>query len=200
MSDALSEIFADLLSREHAAASAPDQAVRLWLNALIEELAVYYPEEWKRYCDGIDPKPDDDMTETFLGCVGSSPTGATSSKGEVMAKGPTMKALEERLDLVLREIDKLRAKEDLLRDMIREAKGEPKVKFRAPRSNVKQTILDLLEAAGEAGLNATSAVETAARAGTTLERGTVSSLLSRLKHEGVVIYDGSVYRLADRGI
>ena len=59
MSDALSEIFADLLSREHAAASAPDQAVRLWLNALIEELAVYYPEEWKRYCDGIDPSPDE---------------------------------------------------------------------------------------------------------------------------------------------
>ena len=112
-----------------------------------------------------------------------------------MAKGPSMKALTERLDLILREIDKLKAQESLIRDMIREANGEPKVKLRAPRSNVKQTVLDLLEAAGEAGLNATSAVDTAKNSGLTIERGTVSSLLSRLKNEGVVVYDGSVYRL-----
>lgn len=112
-----------------------------------------------------------------------------------MAKGPSMKALSERLDLILREIEKLRAQESLIRDMIREASGEPKVKPRAPRSNVKQTILDLLEKAGEEGLNAAMAVETAARSGVSLERGTVSSLLSRLKNENVVVYDGSVYRL-----
>ena len=107
-----------------------------------------------------------------------------------------MKILAERLDLVRREIDKLKAQESLLMDMIREASGEPKIKLRAPRSNVKQTILDLLERAGDAGINAASAVETASRAGSSLERGTVSSLLSRLKNEGVVTYDGSVYRLA----
>ena len=112
-----------------------------------------------------------------------------------MARGKQMKVLEERLELVLREIDKLRAQETLLRDMIREASGEPKVKPRAPRSNVKQTVLALLEDAGASGLNATIAVERAAQAGTSLERGTVSSLLSRLKNEGVVKYDGSVYTL-----
>jgi|688.fasta_scaffold188208_3 hypothetical protein len=112
-----------------------------------------------------------------------------------MAKGTSMKILAERLDLVRREIDKLKAQESLLMDMIREASGEPKIKLRAPRSNVKQTILDLLERAGDAGINAASAVETASRAGSSLERGTVSSLLSRLKNEGVVTYDGSVYRL-----
>lgn len=113
-----------------------------------------------------------------------------------MAKGPTMKALNDRLEIILREIDKLKAQESVLRDLIREVNGEPKAKPRAPRSNVKQTILELLERAGDAGLNATSAVETAARDGISLERGTVSSLLSRLKNEGVVVYDGSVYKLA----
>jgi hypothetical protein len=98
----------------------------------------------------------------------------------------------------LREIDKLKAQEALIRDMMREASGEPKVKLRAPRSNVKQTILDLLEQAGDEGLNAASAVEKAAKAGVALERGSVSSLLSRLKNEGVVTYDGSVYRLKSK--
>jgi hypothetical protein len=112
-----------------------------------------------------------------------------------MAKGTSMKVLLENLDSVRREIDILKGQEALLLKMIRDASGEPKVKLRAPRSNVKQTVLDLLEKAGEAGLNAATAVDTAAKAGTTIERGTVSSLLSRLKNEGVVTYDGSVYRL-----
>lgn len=112
-----------------------------------------------------------------------------------MAKGPTMKALEARLDGVMRDIEKLQAQADLLRDMMREARGEPKVKARAPRSNVKQTVLALLDEAGADGINATIAVERAAQNGTSLERGTVSSLLSRLKNEGVVVYDGTVYRL-----
>lgn len=112
-----------------------------------------------------------------------------------MAKGPTMKALTDRLDLITREIEKLRAQESLIRDMIREANGEPKAKLRAPRSNVKQAVLDLLEQVGAAGLNAGIAVDMAAQSGITLERGTVSSLLSRLKNEGVVVYDNSVYRL-----
>ena len=113
-----------------------------------------------------------------------------------------MQSLQERLAAILREkevavraLEKVKAQEDLINDMIREANGEPKFKPRAPRSNVKQTILDLLRSAAESGLNAATAVETASRAGVFLERGTVSSLLSRLKNEGIVTYDGSVYRL-----
>ena len=108
-----------------------------------------------------------------------------------------MKMLEERLEQVRREIEKLKANEAMLLDMIREASGEPKVKQRAPRSNVKQTVLALLDQVGAAGLNAASAVELAEQAGTSIERGTVSSLLSRLKNEGVVVYDGTVYRLKE---
>lgn len=113
-----------------------------------------------------------------------------------------MQSLQERLDsirrdldLALREVEKIRAQEALILDMQREARGEPKVKLRAPRSNVKQTVLALLDAAGADGVNAATAVERAAKDGMALERGTVSSLLSRLKSEGAVWYDGSVYRL-----
>lgn len=114
-----------------------------------------------------------------------------------------MLSLQERLNTiqaelhkVLREVDKIKAQEALILDMIREAKGEPKSKLRAPRSNVKQTVLEILEEAGVAGVNAAFVVEHAARNGISLERGTVSSLLSRFKSDGTVTYDGSVYRLA----
>ena len=113
-----------------------------------------------------------------------------------MAKGKQMKVLEDRLELVRREMDKLKAQEALLLDMIRVETGEPMVKPRAPRSNVKQAVLDLLARYQESGLNAAMAVEYAKEAGTSLDRGSVSSLLSRMKNEGVVTYDGAVYRLA----
>lgn len=81
---------------------------------------------------------------------------------------------------------------------IRAMRGETAapVRPRAPRSNVKNYILTLLDEAGERGLNAARAVEIAETRGDTLERGTVSSLLSRLKSDGVIAYDGQVYRLS----
>jgi len=112
-----------------------------------------------------------------------------------MAKGKQVKVLQQELDLVRREIEKLRAQESMLEKLIRMDSGEPKVKPRAPRSNVKQAVLNLLEQ-HPAGLNAAMAVEMAKEAGTQLERGSVSSLLSRMKNEDVVTYDGNVYRLA----
>jgi hypothetical protein len=67
--------------------------------------------------------------------------------------------------------------------------------LRAPRSNVKQTVLDLLQQAGASGLNAAGAVELAAKRNEVIHQPTVSSLLSRFKSDGVAVYDGSVYRL-----
>lgn len=65
------------------------------------------------------------------------------------------------------------------------------------RSNVKKTLIDMLKESGTTGLNASTAVEIAARRGVNLDRGTVSSLLSRLKHDEVVVYDGANYRLKE---
>ena len=112
-----------------------------------------------------------------------------------MSKGKQMKVLEDRLDIVRREMEKLKAQEALLLDMIRVEAGEPKVKPRAPRSNVKQAVLDLLAKFADTGLNAAMAVAEAKQDGVALDRGSVSSLLSRMKNEGVVSYENNVYRL-----
>ena len=65
---------------------------------------------------------------------------------------------------------------------------------------VKQRILDYLTDAGERGANATTIVALSERQGSPLERATVSSLLSRLKHNGVVTYDGRVYRIVAKQV
>jgi len=114
-----------------------------------------------------------------------------------MGKSNAMKALEDRLSRIRSEMAKLRIQEELVLDMMREARGEPTLKKRAKRANVKRTVLDLLTAVGERGLNAAIAVDMAAKDGIDLDRGSVSSLLSRLKNEGTVTYDNEVYRLKE---
>ena len=67
----------------------------------------------------------------------------------------------------------------------------------APKGNLKATIIDLLKEAGTAGLNATSAVEFAARKGLKLNRGSIASNLSRMAKDKTIIYDGDKYRLQE---
>ena len=118
-----------------------------------------------------------------------------------------MKRLEERLAEVQSRISEvqtqmalLRSKEELLVEMLREAKGEPAAvapRRRAPRANVKNAVLDFLGRVGSEGLNAAIAVDMAESEGQALDRGSVSSLLSRLKNEGTVTYIGGLYRLVE---
>ena len=75
----------------------------------------------------------------------------------------------------------------------------PEPEARGRRSNVKTAILDLLKEVGTTGLNAQTAVEIAARRGINLDRGSVSSLLSRLKKDNVIEYDKERYRLPQFG-
>lgn len=110
-----------------------------------------------------------------------------------MARAPTMNELRARLDLIQMEIEKLRAQESLLLEMMQEAPAP--ASQRAQKGSVKKTVIDLLEDAGAKGLNANSALGAAKAKGIELERGSVSSLLSRLKSDGAVVYDGEVYRL-----
>jgi hypothetical protein len=69
--------------------------------------------------------------------------------------------------------------------------------LRPPRSNVKQTVLDLLRQRGADGLNASTAVELAAKRNEVIHQPTVSSLLSRFKADGIALHDGTVYRLKE---
>lgn len=63
------------------------------------------------------------------------------------------------------------------------------------KPQTKAIVLELLDEVGTTGLDAATAVRLADEKGQTVEKGSVSSLLSRLKKDGVVQYDGSRYRL-----
>lgn len=114
-----------------------------------------------------------------------------------MARTKQMRELEEMLFTKRAELEKLQHEIGVLEALKRRLAGEPELvaRSRAKRSNVKQLVIDLLKERGDSGLNASLAVELAERRGERIERGTVSSLLSRLKAEGVVTYDNNVYRL-----
>ncbi len=121
-----------------------------------------------------------------------------------MAKGK-MKANVQRLveqrDKLLAEIEALKNKVAGLEMAIsllgndEDSQGQPL--SAVARLNLKATILDLLKEAGTTGLNATSAVEIAARRGITLNRGSVASNLSRMVKDKAVTYDGTRYRLPE---
>jgi hypothetical protein len=67
----------------------------------------------------------------------------------------------------------------------------------SPKGSLKSTIIDLLREAGPTGLNASSAVEMAARKGISLNRASVASNLSRMSKEKTIVYDGDKYRLPE---
>lgn len=84
----------------------------------------------------------------------------------------------------------------LLRSMLAEIDGDPAPEHRIEcKVRVKQFILLLLERAGAAGINTPLAIEQAALTGRHLVRSSVSGVLSRLKADGAVIYDGERYKL-----
>lgn len=110
-----------------------------------------------------------------------------------MPRAPTMRDLQSRLEGIEREIEKLSAQKEILLEMMGAQPEEPQ--RRAKKGSVKATVLKLLENAAERGLNANQAITQAKERGEDLDRGSVSSLLSRLKADNVVTYDGERYRL-----
>ena len=117
------------------------------------------------------------------------------------SKKADMQRLLNQRDQLMREIEALRNKVAGLEMAIALLDADDgagaKRSGRKPseRRSVKTVLLDLLEESGTTGLNASSAVEIANRRGITLGRGTVSSLLSRIKRDGVITFDGERYRL-----
>lgn len=119
-----------------------------------------------------------------------------------MSRKENMKRLEALRDQLKREIVEIQQKLAGVEMAIRAVNGEPAQSAsstKAPRVNVKQLLFQLLEERGNEGLNAAIAVELASSRNEKVERNTVSSLLSRFKSEGVVSYDGTVYRLKKFG-
>jgi hypothetical protein len=120
-------------------------------------------------------------------------------KGKQMASGKSkMKVLEEQRDALVAEMEALKNKIAGLELAMSLISGDAPLGDKetgTTRVNVKGTLLDLLKQAGTTGLNAQSAVDIAQARGITLERGTISSLLSRFKRDEIVVYDGEKYKL-----
>lgn len=67
---------------------------------------------------------------------------------------------------------------------------------RLRQPNVKKTVMGLVHDAASNGITALEVVDRAAGKGRTLDRNSVSSLLSRMKREGTLTFDGERYREA----
>ncbi len=99
------------------------------------------------------------------------------------------------------ELGKVRAKVDALRELQAKLSGEPLpvlapiAKQRIRRGDLKATVLSLLQERGTLGLNAAIAAEITMQRGEPVDRNSVSSLLSRLKSDGIVDHVDNLYKL-----
>jgi hypothetical protein len=105
-----------------------------------------------------------------------------------------MTNMKGKLALIRAEIARLKAQEEILVELIGEEGGEtPQPPARRRSANIKPLVLDLMHKAGFTG--ATSAeVDYAVRLRVpTVAKDTVGSVLSRLKADGALTYDGERY-------
>ena len=68
---------------------------------------------------------------------------------------------------------------------------------RRRRATTKGAVIDMLRETGADGLNSAIAVQMGERRGLDLDRASVSSLLSRLKRDGIVVHEGDKYQLKE---
>lgn len=110
-----------------------------------------------------------------------------------------MKALIEQRDRLMAEMEALRNKIDGINMAIsileRNGPPTPELQPVSRRSGLKAYVISLLEEQGPQGLSVNGAVEIGARRGHRLDRASVSSLLSRLKQNGTVVYEDGSYVL-----
>lgn len=120
-----------------------------------------------------------------------------------MTKHDNMKFLYNRRAELQAELTAAQARlhevESFIRAMSGETAPEPSIATAIParvrRGDLNNIVLSLYEQAAETGLSTAECVAAASMAGTPLKGTSVSSLLSRLKSDGVLMYDGERYRL-----
>jgi cell division septum initiation protein DivIVA len=79
-----------------------------------------------------------------------------------------------------------------------ESEAIPAPEKRERARNVKETVLNAVEGAGQHGITVNQLLERTQREGKHLDRGTVSSMLSRFKRDGVLSMVDGKYSLAIR--
>jgi hypothetical protein len=140
--------------------------------------------------------------------AGSIPVGDTIEKPFPEKEMRISRKNEEMKHRLLRERDLLLREKEAIENRIigieraialigEDETSEISSAGRGRRTATKGVILGLLKDVGTTGLDAASAVELANGRGVTLDRASVSSLLSRLKKDEIVTYDGEKYRLTE---
>lgn len=120
-------------------------------------------------------------------------------------RGEKMKAIEKEIVRLTMERDALTHRIEGLRYAVQLMSGEelqvPDQKTRARRGNVKNTVLDVVGQAGSRGASVAEVLEYAKRDfQVDLDRGSVSSLLSRLKSANTLVFDGERYSVKQLGV
>ena len=116
-------------------------------------------------------------------------------------KTANLKILYERRDILRTELEAARARLQEVENLIKMFGGEamvqapPQNETRARRGDLKSLVLGLYEEAAESGLSTHGCIAAAKDRGVDIQPASVSSLLSRLKSDGVLFYDGDRYRL-----
>ena len=116
-------------------------------------------------------------------------------------KSSNLKILNDRREKLRSEYEAAKARLDEVEGLIKLLGGETTSTVAAPseartrRGDLKSLVLELYEEAGENGLSATGCVRVAAGRNIEIQPSSVSSLLSRLKSDGILFYDGDRYRL-----
>lgn len=106
-----------------------------------------------------------------------------------------MKTVEAELERVRSEIDRLKIEESVLLKLLGKMRGDhvPYKQGRSRSPNVKPMVLDIMRDAGPDGAT-TPEVDALVRAKIpTVAKDTVGSVLSRLKSDGALVFDGERY-------
>lgn len=105
-----------------------------------------------------------------------------------------MKMIDGELDRIRMEIARLKAQEEVLLSLRARMNGEPEQlpqKTRSPA--IKPLVLDIMRESGWAGRTSGEVDELVRAKVPTVAKDTVGSVLSRLKSDGALSYDGQRY-------
>ena len=107
-----------------------------------------------------------------------------------------MKALDAKLERIQAEIQRLKAAEQALLELRAEITGDAPEVISKPRKrspSVKPVVLDIMSHAGASGATTQEVEQRVREIVPTVAKDTVASVLSRLKSDGALVYEGERY-------
>lgn len=101
--------------------------------------------------------------------------------------------IERELARIRADIDKLKAQEEVLHRILAQTNGEMPTSPRKRSANIKPLVLDIMGRAGFAGATTADVDKEVREKVPSVAKDTVGSILSRLKGDGALTYDGERY-------